>query len=468
MDAGGRPPAFIQTRVAVQPPLGAALLAPVVDGGAQSFGPASALNFPTAQAGDDRQPHLATDGDTWMAVWQSDHPLGDTIGADRDILLARSTDAGTNWSAAAPLHGNAGSDSGHDERPRVATDGGGTWIAVWDSTDSLGGTIGGDPDVLFARSTDGRLGWSPPAAIHDNAASDFWPDLATDGAGTWLAVWESDDPTGGIGSDFDVFVARSTDGGATWGAAAIVNANAAVDTGDDRRARVATDDSGAWVVVWESNDSLGGTIGTDYDILMARSTDGGQSWSAPVALNSNAASPVLRDDRSPVILADGTGTWLTVWHSDDPFGGFGFDWDIRVSRSTDAGQTWSAAAAVNTDAATDSASDQRPQLTADGAGSWFVAWTSAFGTTGSDFDVLGAGSANGGVSWSAPVVVNSDAPFDNPTAADIDPAIATDGAGTWFTAWQGTTGTEADIRSSRSSDGGATWSPFRTLNSNAP
>jgi Neuraminidase (sialidase) len=55
---------------------------------------------------------------------------------------------------------------------------------------------------------------------------------------------------------------------------------------------VTTDGAGNWVAVWHSADSLGDTIGEDADILVARSTDGGATWTAPVALNTNAASDV--------------------------------------------------------------------------------------------------------------------------------------------------------------------------------
>ena len=47
------------------------------------------------------------------------------------------------------LNTNAGSDSGSDYVPQVATDGAGNWVAVWDSDDSLGGTIDTDFDILF-------------------------------------------------------------------------------------------------------------------------------------------------------------------------------------------------------------------------------------------------------------------------------------------------------------------------------
>ena len=54
--------------------------------------------------------------------------------------------------------------------------------------------------------------------------------------------------------------------------------------------QVTTDGAGNWVAVWHSNDSLGGTIGTDADILVSRSTDAGGTWTAPAPLNTNAGS----------------------------------------------------------------------------------------------------------------------------------------------------------------------------------
>jgi hypothetical protein len=51
---------------------------------------------------------------------------------------------------------------------------------------------------------------------------------------------------------------------------------------------VVADGAGNWVTVWNSSDSLAGSIGTDLDILVARSTNGGAIWTAPVELNGNA------------------------------------------------------------------------------------------------------------------------------------------------------------------------------------
>jgi hypothetical protein len=151
---------------------------------------------------------------------------------------------------------------------------------------------------------DGKSGSSGPAP-----ESDFWAQVTTDGLGVWVAVWHSlGSLDGTIGTDRDILVARSTDDGATWTAPVALNTNAATDSGYDAVAQVTTDGLGAWVAVWVSDDSLGDTIGTDFDILVARSTDDGATWTAPVALNTNATSDSGDDFAhmfSPQVTTDG-------------------------------------------------------------------------------------------------------------------------------------------------------------------
>jgi hypothetical protein len=217
----------------------------------------------------------------------------------------------------AALNTNADSDSGFDFYPQVTTDGAGHWVAVWYSNENLGGTIGPDSDILVARSTDHGASWSLPAALNTNADSDSGgdsvPQVSTDGAGHWVAVWESWDDLGGtIGTDRDILVSRSSDHGASWTAPAALNTNAHSDSGVDRYPQVTTDGAGHWVAVWYSDENLGGTIGTDWDILVARSSDHGASWSAPAALNTNADSDSVGDD-DPQVTTDGAGNWVAVW-----------------------------------------------------------------------------------------------------------------------------------------------------------
>ena len=150
----------------------------------------------------------------WVAVWGSGDSLGDTSGMDHDILVARSTDGGQTWTDPAPLNTNAGSDSGWDSSPQVTTDGLRNWVAVWQTDDSLGGTIGEDWDILVARSTDNGQTWTDPAPFNTNAGSDSgWdnsPKVTADGMGNWVAVWGSGDSLGAtIGTDGDIAFATS-------------------------------------------------------------------------------------------------------------------------------------------------------------------------------------------------------------------------------------------------------------------
>jgi hypothetical protein len=372
------------------------------------------------------------------------------------------------------LNSYAATDSGSDNFPHVATDGAGNWVAAWDSTDTLGGTIGTDLDILVTLSTDGGTTWTAAAPLTTYWGDDRAPRIAADGSGNWVAVWGSSAMVVTSGEDYDIHVVRSTDGGATWTDPGLLNSNAADDSGEDSWPDIATDGAGNWVAVWRSDDSLGETIGTDYDILVARSTDGGATWTAPAALNSNAGSDSASDG-GPQLATDGAGNWVVVWISDDSLGGtIGTDSDAFVARSTDAGATWTTPAVLNSNAASDSRDDDSLSLATDGSGGWVAVWRSMDslgGTIGTDSDIIVARSTNAGASWTAVAPVNSNAADD--LAFDMYPCVATDGEGTWTAIWNsqdslgGTIGSDLDILMARSTDGGASWTEVAALNSNA-
>jgi len=413
---------------------GAVLVAGLGVAEAQQFGPPGLLSDSDPSYGMDG----ATDGaGNWVAVWDSEDSLGGTVGGEGDILVARSNDNGATWTAPAALNTNANADSGLDLLPQVTTDGAGNWVAAWSSTE----TIGNDLDILVARSTDNGVTWTAPAALNTNAASDSgndWrPQVTTDGTGNWVAVWFSNEGFGyTIGPDNEILVARSTDNGVTWTTPAALNTNAVSDTARDVEPQIATDGAGNWVAVWRAFDSLGGTFGTDSDILVARSTDNGATWTAPAVLNNNAASDT-GDDYLAEITTDRAGNWVAVWFSNDSLGGtIGADYDILVARSTDNGATWTASAALNTNAASDSGDDASPQVTTDRAGNWVAAWTSndSLGeSVGTDYDVVIARSTDNGATWTAPEALNTNAASD--TDDDYYPRVTTDSAGHWIAVW---------------------------------
>jgi hypothetical protein len=412
---------------------------------AQGFEAAGPLNGNAASdVGGDHSGRVVTDGSgTWLAVWSSDDTLGATIDGDTDIFFARSTDGGITWSAPAALNSNAASDTGSDALPSLATDGAGTWIATWQSTDTLG-SLGTDRDILMARSMNGGLTWTSPAPVNANAATDglFEHDLsaqiATDGT-TWVVVWESGGTLGGtIDVDPDILSASSTNGGATWSDPIPVNTTASTDssTTSDEFPFVATDGAGVWLATWTSENTLGGTIGSDLDVLFARSTDGGATWSDPEPLNSYAASDDTRVDQPARLATDGAGTWIAVWSTQYEFGGaFGGD-DLAVAVSTDGGLTWGAATQLNSPLSGDS-DDFAPAIASDGAGTWAVVWESEDPSAPlSDRDILLMQSTDDGATWTKPVPL---AKTDGPDGgSDETPDVAADASGRWVVVWEST------------------------------
>ena len=409
--------------------------------------------------------------------WNSLKKLAILIGLAMVVALA--LPGGVAATTPVALNTNAATDSGFDATPQVTTDGAGNWVAVWSSNEFLSFTIGTDPDILVARSTDNGTTWTPPTALNFTAAFDFGPDfnpqVTTDGLGNWVAVWDSTENLGGtIGTDEDILVARSTDNGTTWTFPTALNTNAADDLGADFHPQVTTDGAGNWVAVWVSNDTLGGTIDTDFDILYALSTDNGANWTLPAALNTFAANDSAFDI-GPQVTTDGLGNWVAVWQSDENLFGIGPDADILLARSVNDGATWGTPAALNINAVGDTGGDFNPQVTTDGLGNWVAVWDSKEnlgGAIGTDRDILTATATGNGGLWTAPTSLKNNAATDG-GAGDFDPEVTTDGLGNWVAVWHsrdslgGTIGTDDDNLFARSVNNGATWTDPAALNKNA-
>lgn len=394
-------------------------------------GPAFAIATDAATDGlQDLDPALAAAGGTWIAVWTRLGEAGGELGDDGDVLVARGQDGGVSWSPPTPLHASATSDAGADHAPRIATDGGGVWVAVWQSTTQIGTGQAGDADIHFVRSEDDGVTWSAQLALHpaatDNAA-DERPDVATDGSGVWVAAWSSRNELGGtIGTDFDILVARSIDGGANWLPPLALNSTASID-GDapDTEPSVAVDGNGNWIVAWTTRFQPGMGL-VDEEVVFSRSTDGGATWSAAAPLDP-AGLAGGNADRSPRLAAAGS-TVVAVWTRVES------DAEVVSARSVDGGLTWSRRIELEPGESDD---DYSPVVMLAGDGRAFAAWRSngAPGAPlGTDADILVVRSSDGGATWSAPEPATGAALSDN--GFDGVPAIATDGAGAWLVTWE--------------------------------
>ena len=345
--------------------------------------------------GDDYDVDMATDGQgKWTVVWRSLDSLGNTIGNDSDMMVTCSSDNGVTWSAPTALNTDATSDSGYyssvyreatDFSSHITTDGQGHWVAVWSRVDNR--TSQWQSSVLVAVSNDNGAHWSAPVSLKTlSGYATANSTVCTNNTGRWIAAWCFPQT---VGLDNDIYFAISDNNGASWTSATTLNTNAASDSGQDDTPSLVADASGNWVCSWNSTDSLGGTIGTDQDILVSRSSNNGATWSAPAALNINATRDIS-DDMCPKMVTNGQGIWVTVWMTKL----WGGDWDIAYSLSGDLGSTWSTPEPVNTNAAADSSVDSGSALSlslaTDKHGRWIAAWASNYplGDTGSDYDIL--------------------------------------------------------------------------------
>jgi PKD repeat protein len=172
--------------------------------------------------------------------------------------------------------------------------------------------------------TDRTAGIAPPVNVTRTSGFSTG-SVKADGSGVLHAV--TDDDSGSV-TGSEVFYRRSTDGGATFTAAVKLHA-----TGSFARESAFTiDPTGRIFVVWS------GKLAADPTprIYFVKSTDGGATFSAPLAINGNTGYAVL-----PNIAADRNGNLVVGWYD--------LSGDAAVvgwSRSTNAGTSFGTPVAV--------------------------------------------------------------------------------------------------------------------------
>ena len=164
--------------------------------------------------------------------------------------------------------------------------------------------------------------------------------------------------------DFNAVIQKSVDGGQTWTTTTAMSPG--FPYGGAYLARIVVEPDGALGALYWAHHTDPSTLavsnGTEY---FTSSTDGGTSWSAPVAVDPGVgtiALPTWWIDGS--LAVDSAGTLYAVWDTQSNSNDIGW-----LARSTDDGQTWSAPIQV-----TSGAGENLLDVTAAGPGDVYVAW----------------------------------------------------------------------------------------------
>ena len=204
--------------------------------------------------------------------------------------------------------------------------------------------------------------------------------------------------------------------------------------------RVALDPAGRIFVLWQEIIFSGGSHGGD--ILLARSEDGGKTFSPPLNLsNSPAGDGKGRYNRdlwhngSLELVVDGNNVYA-AWTE--------YEGALWLRRSTDGGNTFSGLVRIH-----DSKPARAPSLAVQG-NAVYLAWT-----VGDDeaADIRVARSKDGAATFAAPVIVERSKGYSDA------PKLALDERGTLHLAYS----ENARILYSRSSDGGASFEQPRAI-----
>jgi peroxiredoxin len=183
--------------------------------------------------------------------------------------------------------------------------------------------------LRFASSKDNGATWDRPTTVVGDGMFGSYSDhalhIASNGTVylSWLSV---------VGNDSSrTFVARSSDGGHSWTKPVVVDLDPSCPC---CRTAMASGPDGALYVAWRKRfPSAGGEV---RDIVLARSTDGGATWSTPARVHADAWKVDHCPDAGPSVRVARDGVVHVAWWTGKD-GAAG----VRYVQSLDGGRTFS-------------------------------------------------------------------------------------------------------------------------------
>jgi hypothetical protein len=329
---------------------------------------------------------IAARGDTVYVVWEDDRTSA------FHQYFARSTNAGQSFEPNIRLDRD-GETSG---APSIAVDNSGGIHVVWQRG-----------IVRYVKSTDGGQTFSIPVQASENAGLEPSIAVSRDGRRIYIAH-----PVG-PGLDTDIMLSRSTDGGQTF-MLPETRVNDDTTTGMNYPAVALFQDT-IVLVAW--NDATSSQ--NARDVFVARSADGGASFGTSILLNDTAGSSTSQYAVSAG--ADSLGRVYVVWV------GIGGDYGLGISVSTDTGRTF-----LHEREVPGTPGGDFPSLWVSRSGELYLAWEFWNGDRdGRYHEVRFSCSADGGTTFSTPVNP-SDGPDDD---EECSVSVAANAEGKVFIAW---------------------------------
>ena len=348
----------------------------------------------TDNAGDATAPQVAMDSSgNAVAVWTQFDGSHFNLWANRYL-------AGSGWLTSIFIDGDGANDA---SSPHIAMDGSGNAIAVWE----LNGEI-------RARRYTAGVGWGVIATI-SNPGGAAAPDITLAPGGDAMAVWTQTD-----GTHINVW-ANHYIAGWGWSRPATI----ADGSGDADAPRVAADDGGDVMAVWQQSD------GTRTNIWANRYTVG-SGWGTAALIETNNAGAAS----APQIAATGNGDATAVWQQSD-----GSVTSIWANRYT-AGTGWVGAGLIENN---DTGDAVTPQVAIDGSGNAVAVWSQSDGSVYSIW--TNRFTAVGG--WGTAALIEHDDSGDA-----LIPEIAVGANGDAVAVWQQFDGSRTNIWTNRYTAGG--------------
>lgn len=320
----------------------------------------------------------------------------------------------------------------HQEEPSLVVAPSGRIVVAWKEMSVPAGAN----RIAWATSTDGGASWSVPSllarGVEGRGQSDPWLEIGGSGS-VHLSQWNPEE--GGC----RVSISTSSDGAASFSPPrSLHDGPGCADKGS-----LASDGAGTLYAAYHE------IVQEGTRVRVRRSPDGGSSWAPSVLVpgteEGSGLAPVL--DARP-----GGRVWMAWWASSDG--------DIRVTSSSDAGETWSSGVTVNDPAGSVRRSDEPlhpplfppfPSITAIGDGvTVIVAWPER---RAGGWDVLASRSTDGGAMWSEASPVSRTS-----TGNQWMISLAQGPGGTLHAAWYDASTGDTHLVHACSTDGGRTWS----------